>query len=115
MALLLDSDRRVLAANPPAREFFGVDPRRPPPAARKRFAQRVLTEADHLANIVANLRQLAQIEAGHMALALSHFDVRALVTEAAERMRLDRPLELSMPAGLEITADRTKMAQVLDN
>jgi two-component system phosphate regulon sensor histidine kinase PhoR len=87
----------------------------PPPAARKRFAQRVLTEADHLANIVANLRQLAQIEAGHLALALSHFDVRALVMEAAERMRLDRPLDISMPAGLEITADRTKMAQVLDN
>jgi two-component system phosphate regulon sensor histidine kinase PhoR len=87
----------------------------PPPAARERFAQRVLTEADHLANIVANLRELAQIEAGNIAVTLTRFTVHDLVSEAVERMRLDRPLMLRIPESLEITADRTKLAQILDN
>ena len=96
-----------------AESLLGTPP--PPAAARRRFAQRVLTEADHLANVIANLRLLAQIEAGHVALTLARFDVRELVTETAERLRLDRPLELRIPERLEISADRTKLAQVLDN
>ncbi len=87
----------------------------PPPAARRRFAARALVETDHLASVVANLRELAQIEAGHPTLVLSRFDVRDLVTEAADRLRLDRPLELRIPEGLHVSADRTRLAQVLDN
>jgi signal transduction histidine kinase len=87
----------------------------PPPAARRRFAARALTEADHLANIVDNLRQLAEIEAGHMAVTSSRFDVRELVTETVDRLRFDRPLDLRIPDGLHVTADRTKFALALDN
>ncbi|HXM58030.1 MAG TPA: ATP-binding protein, partial [Candidatus Dormibacteraeota bacterium] len=87
----------------------------PPAAARRRFAARALKETDHLANIVANLRELAQMEAGHSVLALTRFDVRELVTEAADRLSLDRPLHLDMPRRLEVTADRTRLAQALDN
>jgi two-component system phosphate regulon sensor histidine kinase PhoR len=87
----------------------------PPPMARRRFATRALTETDHLASIVANLRELAQIEAGQSELTLSRFGVHELVTEAADRLRLDRPLELRIPDDLNLTADRTKLAQVLDN
>ncbi|HKF76806.1 MAG TPA: ATP-binding protein [Candidatus Dormibacteraeota bacterium] len=87
----------------------------PPPAARERFAARALLETDYLAGIVANLRELAHIEAGRTALTLSRFGVRDLVEEAASRLRLGRPLELSIPDGLHVTADRMKLAQVLDN
>src|SRR5262245_25941302 len=87
----------------------------PPAPARRRFAARALRETDHLASVLANLRELARIEAGRSALNLTQFDVRGLVTEAAERLRLERPLELSIPEGLAVTADETKLAQVLDN
>jgi two-component system, OmpR family, phosphate regulon sensor histidine kinase PhoR len=87
----------------------------PPAAARRRFAARALKETDHLASIVANLRELAQIEAGRTALMLTHFDVRELVQETVERLRIDRPLRLTIPDGLHVTADRTRVAQVLDN
>jgi two-component system phosphate regulon sensor histidine kinase PhoR len=87
----------------------------PPAAARRRFAARALKETDHLASIVANLRELAQIEAGRTALTLTPFDVRELVQETVDRLRLDRPLELAIPDGLHVTADRTRLAQALDN
>jgi two-component system phosphate regulon sensor histidine kinase PhoR len=87
----------------------------PPAAARRRFAARALKETDHLASIVANLRELARIEAGTVTLSLSRFDVRELVTEAADRLRLDRQLELRIAEGLTVTADRTRLVQALDN
>ncbi len=87
----------------------------PPPAARRRFAARALKETDHLTTIVANLRELAHIEAGRIALSLTWFDVRELVAEVADRLRLERPLDLRIPTDLHVTADRTKLAQVLDN
>jgi two-component system, OmpR family, phosphate regulon sensor histidine kinase PhoR len=87
----------------------------PPAAARRRFAARALKETDHLASIVANLRELAQIEAGRTVISLSRFAVRELVTEAAERLSLDRPLELRIPERLHVTADRTRLAQALGN
>ena len=87
----------------------------PPAAARRRFAARALKETDHLTSIVANLRELARIEAGRSALTLTRFDVRELVAEVAERLRLERPLDLRIAADLHVTADRTKLAQVLDN
>jgi two-component system phosphate regulon sensor histidine kinase PhoR len=87
----------------------------PPPAARRRFAARALKETDHLASIVANLRELARIEAGQSALSLVAFSVSELVTEAAGRLQLGRQLVPRIPAGLHVTADRGKLAQVLDN
>src|SRR5262252_382788 len=87
----------------------------PPAAARRRFAARALKETDHLASVVANLRELAQIEAGGTDLSLTRFDVRELVEEAVQRLRLDRPLKLAIPDGLHVTADRTRLAQALDN
>ena len=87
----------------------------PPAAARRRFAARALKETDHLASIVANLRELAQIEAGRSVITLSRFPLRELVTETADRLRLDRPLELRIPDGLHVTADRTRLAQALTN
>ena len=87
----------------------------PPAAARRRFAARALKETDHLASIVANLRELAQIEAGRSNITLSRFPLREVVAETAERLRLDRPLEIRMAEGMHVTADRTRLAQALTN
>jgi len=86
-----------------------------PEQDRRRFAARALKEADHLANIVANLRQLAEIEAGRMAVTRTRFEVLELVEECLARLRLDRPLELDIPERLEAVADRSKLGQALDN
>lgn len=86
-----------------------------PARARRRFAERTLTEADHVAAIVANLRQLAEIEQGQLALQVSRFEVGELVQEVAERTRLGRRVESHVPPGLSVTADRSKLAQALAN
>lgn len=87
----------------------------PPAPTRERFAQRVVKEADHLAGIVANLRQLVEIEGGVMAIQLTRFQLAELISETAERLGLDRPLRVRSPEGLEVTSDRTKLAQALGN
>jgi signal transduction histidine kinase len=87
----------------------------PPAAARKRFTERVLKDADHLAAIIANLRQLAEIEQGQLTFQVSRIGVRELVAEVAERTRLDRRLEIRVPADLSVTGDRSKLAQALAN
>jgi two-component system phosphate regulon sensor histidine kinase PhoR len=87
----------------------------PPAPARDRLAQRVVKEADHLVGIVENLRQLADIESGMMILAISRFAVGEAIAETAARLGLDRPLEIRADEGLEMTGDRTKLAQALGN
>ena len=85
-----------------------------PAPARRRFADRVLREADLLAAIVDNLRQLTEIESGGVALDLGPVDVGAVLREAADRVP-ERRVELSAPADLRAVADRSKLAQVVGN
>jgi two-component system phosphate regulon sensor histidine kinase PhoR len=87
----------------------------PPAEARRRFVERILKETDHLAGIIANLRQLAEIEQGQLALQVSRFEVSELLAEVAERMRLDQRLDIRVPTGLAVTGDRPKLAQALAN
>jgi two-component system phosphate regulon sensor histidine kinase PhoR len=84
-------------------------------AARKRFAARALKEADHLAAIVDNLRQLAEIEAGKRALRRTRFDLAELVTEVGRRIGVDRVVKVEVRDGLLVHADREKVAQALAN
>ena len=84
-------------------------------ADRKRFARRALAEADHLAAIVDNLRQLADIEAGKRALKRTRFDLAELLAEVGRRIGLEREVQVEATAGLLITADREKLAQALAN
>jgi two-component system, OmpR family, phosphate regulon sensor histidine kinase PhoR len=84
-------------------------------AARRRFAARALKEADHLAAIVDNLRQLAEIEAGKQALRRTRFDLAELVTEVGRRIGVDRVVTVEVEQGLLIHADREKLAQALAN
>jgi two-component system phosphate regulon sensor histidine kinase PhoR len=85
-----------------------------PAEGERRHIRRALRDADHLASIVDNLRQLSEIEAGHVALKTTRFTVRDLVAEVAERTGL-ATLELHIPERLEIEADRDKTGQVLAN
>ena len=86
-----------------------------PEADRKRFAKRALKEADHLAAIVDNLRQLAEIEAGRPAVRRSRVDLAELAVEVRRRNRLERDIPVKVQPGLEIVADREKLAQALAN
>ena len=84
-------------------------------AARTRFSARALKEADHLAAIVDNLRQLAEIEAGKRALRRTRFDLAELVTEVGRRIGVDRVVKVEIQEGLLLHADREKLAQALAN
>jgi two-component system, OmpR family, phosphate regulon sensor histidine kinase PhoR len=84
-------------------------------AARTRFSARALKEADHLAAIVDNLRQLAEIEAGKRALRRTRFDLAELVTEVGRRIGVDRVVKVEVEEGLLVHADREKLAQALAN
>lgn len=86
-----------------------------PAAARKRFAGRALKEADHLAAIVDNLRQLAEIEAGKQPLRRSRFDLAELVVEVGRRISVDREVRVQVDPDLVLHTDREKLAQALAN
>lgn len=86
-----------------------------PPEARTRFAARALKEADHLAAIVDNLRQLAEIESGRTTLRRSRIEVAELAQEVARRIHLERPLAVDVEPGLVVQGDRAKLAQALGN
>ena len=87
------------------------------PAAgdRRRFADRVVKEADLLTKIIDNLRQLGEIEARSMAVDVTDFDLAELVRESVARLGIDRPVNSDIPADLIITTDRPKLVQALDN
>ena len=84
-------------------------------AARTRFAGRALKEADHLAAIVDNLRQLAEIEAGKQTLRRFRFDLAELVVEVGRRISVEREVRVLVEPGLVLHADREKLAQALAN
>ncbi len=87
----------------------------PLPRDRRRFAERLIKEADLMSKIIDNLRQLGDIETGAMAVEITRFDLRELIEDNVARLGLDRPLELDMAAELTIATDRAKLSQALGN
>jgi two-component system, OmpR family, phosphate regulon sensor histidine kinase PhoR len=87
----------------------------PAPKDRHRFAERVVKEADLLTKIIDNLRQLGEIEAKSLAVEATQFDLGELVRESVARLSIDRPVNTDVPAPLNITTDRPKLVQALDN
>ncbi len=87
------------------------------PAAsdRKRFADRVIKEADLVTKIIDNLRQLGEIEARSLAVEATDFDLAELVRESVSRLGIARPVNTDIPDALTITTDRPKLVQALDN
>jgi two-component system, OmpR family, phosphate regulon sensor histidine kinase PhoR len=87
----------------------------PLPKDRKRFAERLVKEADLMSKIIDNLRQLGDIETGAMAVDVSEFDLAELVHDSVVRLRSDRAVNSSVPPDLVISTDRPKLAQALGN
>ncbi len=87
----------------------------PIPKDRRRFAERIVREADLMSKIIDNLRQLGDIETGMMALDISRFDLAELVEDSLTRLGIERPVTASIPPNLVIETDRAKLVQALDN
>jgi two-component system phosphate regulon sensor histidine kinase PhoR len=87
----------------------------PQPKDRRRFAERIVREADLMSKIIDNLRRLGEIETGMMAVDVATFDLGQLVTESVARLGLDRPVNARIAPGLLIDTDRPKLVQALDN
>jgi two-component system, OmpR family, phosphate regulon sensor histidine kinase PhoR len=87
----------------------------PLPKDRKRFAERLVTEADLMSKIIDNLRQLGDIENGAMAVDVSEFELAELVHDSVVRLRSDRAVNSSVPPDLVVSTDRPKLAQALGN
>src|SRR4029077_15833257 len=68
----------------------------PIPKDRRRFAERLVKEADLLSKIIDNLRQLGDIEARTMALDVSRFDLAELVDDSLTRLGIERPVTASI-------------------
>jgi two-component system phosphate regulon sensor histidine kinase PhoR len=87
----------------------------PLPKDRKRFAERLVKEADLMSKIIDNLRQLGDIETGAKAIDVSRFDLAELVQETVARIGSERTVNTSVPENLVIATDRAKLAQALGN
>jgi two-component system, OmpR family, phosphate regulon sensor histidine kinase PhoR len=87
----------------------------PMPKDRRRFAERLIKEADLISKIIDNLRQLGDIETGLMTVDITRFDVGELVEDSIARLGIERPLNASIEPGLNLATDRTKLAQALGN
>jgi two-component system phosphate regulon sensor histidine kinase PhoR len=87
----------------------------PLPKDRRRFAERLVREADLISKIIDNLRQLGDIETGVMAIDFTTFDLAELVDDSLARLRPERPINLAIPPNLMITTDRAKLVQALNN
>ncbi len=83
--------------------------------ARERFAERARNEAGHLAAIVDNLRQLAEMEAGKSRLRPVPLDLADLVADVRRRIALKREILIAVEPGLVVHADREKLAQAIAN
>ena len=89
--------------------------RDPQPKDRRRFAERLVREADLISKIIDNLRQLGDIETGVMAVDPSRIELGELITDSIARLGIERPVNAAIPEGLVIETDRAKLVQALDN
>ena len=87
----------------------------PLPRDRRRFAERLVREADLMSKIIDNLRQLGDIETGVMAVDASEFDLAELIHDSVARLDADRTVNTSVPPNFVISTDRPKLAQALGN
>lgn len=87
----------------------------PLPKDRRRFAERIVKEADMVSKIIDNLRQLGDIETGVVALEVTQFDLGELINDSISRLAFDREVRLQIPDDLVVATDRAKLAQALRN
>jgi two-component system phosphate regulon sensor histidine kinase PhoR len=87
----------------------------PLPKDRRRFAERLIKEADLMSKIIDNLRQLGDIETGAMAVEITRFDLHELIDDSLARLGSERATHVDVPAELIIATDRAKLAQAIGN
>jgi signal transduction histidine kinase len=87
----------------------------PPAKDRSRFTERLIREADLMSKIIDNLRQLAELESGTPSVDASRFDVIELLDELRPRAGDEHPLHVHSAPIVEMTSDRSKLAQALGN
>jgi len=87
----------------------------PLPKDRRRFAERLISEADLISKIIDNLRQLGDIETGVMAVDVTRFDLAELIADSVGRLGMDRPVNVEVEQGLTLATDRAKLVQALGN
>ncbi len=87
----------------------------PLPKDRKRFAERVIKEADLLSKIIDSLRHLGDIETGVISLDITRFDLAELIDDSLTRRALDREIHIDVQRDLVIASDRAKLSQALGN
>jgi signal transduction histidine kinase len=90
------------------------------PAALREGLGRALEEADRVRATLTALMDISEAETGTMTLAPSTFDAAAVVAEAVdlyadEAEENGLTLASHVPADLRVTADRTRLRQVLAN
>ncbi len=87
----------------------------PLPKDRRRFAERLVKEADLMSKIIDNLRQLGDIETGAMAVEITRFELGELIDDSVARLGIERPVDVHVPSDLAIATDRAKLAQAIGN
>src|SRR5690606_28022282 len=88
----------------------------------KEFLEAILRNGRHLLGLINSVLDLSKIEAGRMVLSLERCDVRYAVTAAVSdtaslrtAKRQEAVIDVADDVGLEITADGTRVRQVLFN
>jgi PAS domain S-box-containing protein len=88
---------------------------------QQRYVTNVLSSGRHLLQLINDILDLSKVEAGHMELALSGFDVGTALREAgtivatlADKKRLSLEIEVEDPIPV-LTADQSKFKQILYN
>ena len=88
---------------------------------QQRYVTNVLTSGRHLLQLINDILDLSKVEAGHMELALSEFDIGTALREtrtivgalaAKKHLSLEVEVEDGIPA---LTADQSKFKQILYN
>ncbi|HEU4680120.1 MAG TPA: response regulator [Gemmatimonadales bacterium] len=88
---------------------------------QRRYVNNVLTSGRNLLQLINDILDLSKVEAGHMQLALSEFDIALALSEVQtivgslvnkKHLRLDVEVEEGLPA---LKADQAKVKQVLYN
>ena len=87
----------------------------PLPKDRRRFAERIVREADLVSKIIDNLRHLGDIETGVISLDITRFELAELIDDSINRLAVEREIRLEMPKDLVVATDRAKLAQALGN
>ena len=84
-------------------------------ALQERFLRRIVEEGDRMAELVTNLLEMSQLEAGTLKLSPAWYHLNAILEQVVQ-MNEQRPIRVSVPADLPpFYVDRRRLEMVLRN